>query len=253
MYGKRSRGLLSSFAATMALVVTAAAANAQDRRVFDWSGRVDSGIDLVVSGNGDVTTRDASDFPAPGGSAGPANVASSAGELTLVTFEGQGDVEVIQLPRPANDYTAIIRIRPAGGTPTQFHIAGYWQGVAAGEVGPMYEAPRAAPAMVEREPTRVADRTALIWSGDVDSELEIIIRPGGISYNVIRGREPRAVQAGLRESPWPAAQLFVNQIQGRGEASIIEQPSAANGYTARFRVRDPQPGFGHYVFMAIWQ
>lgn len=253
MYGKSSRDLLSSLAVAAALVIIAAAANAQDRRVFEWSGRVDSGIDLIVSGNGDVTTRDASEFPAPRGSAGPANVAPSEGELTLETFEGQGNVEVIQLPQRANDYTAIIRIRPAGGTPTQFHIAGYWQGVAAGEVGPMYEAPRPAPAMVEREPTRVVDRTALIWSGDVDSELEIIIRPGAVSYNVIRGREPRDVQSGLREGPWPAAQLFVNQIVGRGEASIIEQPSAANGYTARFRVRDPQPGFGHYVFMAIWQ
>jgi len=251
MYGKGSRERFSSLAVAVALVVTAATANAQDRRVFDWSGQVDSNIEIRVSGNAYVTTRISSKTPAPRGSASLVNVPRSDGELTLRTIEGHGDVEVIQQPQSENEYTAVIQIRPTDGTPAEFHIAAYWQGVAAGELAATYEEPTPSRPVVERE--RVIDRTALIWSGDVDSELEIIIRPGGISYNIIRGQAPRAVQSGLREGPWPAAQLFVNQIQGRGESSIVEQPSAANGYTARFRVRDPQPGFGHYVFMAIWQ
>jgi hypothetical protein len=250
MYGKGLRELLSSLAVVAALVVTAASANAQGRRVFEWSGRVDPNIELHVSGKAYVTTRISSTVRVPRGSASLVNVPRSDGELTLETIEGHGDVDVVQQPQSANDYTAIIRIRPISGTPAEFHIAAYWQGVAAGEVSSTFEAPPPPPPVIEE---RVIDRTALIWSGDVDSELEIIIRPGGVSYIVIRGEEPRGVQAGLRATPWPAARLFVNQIEGRGEASIIEQPSAANGYTARFRVRDPQPGFGHYVFMAIWQ
>ena len=53
--------------------------------------------------------------------------------------------------------------------------------------------------------------------------------------------------------PWPAAQLEINQIEGRGEASVIQQPTAENGFTAKVRVRDPQPGFGHYAFMVMWR
>ena len=92
-----------------------------------------------------------------------------------------------------------------------------------------------------------------MWSGDVDDNLEIQLQPGGISYRTIRGAPPRRVQSAVTRIPPGAAELDVDQTDGRGKVFIVQQPTAENGYTARIRVRDPQPGYGHYSFTVTWR
>ena len=92
-----------------------------------------------------------------------------------------------------------------------------------------------------------------MWSGDVDDNLEILLQPSGVSYRTLRGAAPRGVQSALSRMPRTDAELEINQTEGRGQVVVVQQPTAENGYTARIRVRDPQPGFGHYAFNVTWR
>jgi len=247
MYRSAGRGFLPLVVLATALIASASTAHAQ-RRVFEWTGRVDHDVELTIRGGAFVTTRIGSDEHVSRGWSGLTALPAETGELSLKVVEGRGDVEVAQQPTPETGYTAVIRIHDRGNGTDTYRLDAYWQPVAAGEVVrmPPYES--------ERERRRdIANRTALLWSGDVDSDVEIIIQPTGISYHTVRGSDPRALQSAFSEMPWPAAQLEINQIEGRGEASVIQQPTAENGFTAKVRVRDPQPGFGHYAFMVMWR
>jgi hypothetical protein len=250
------RSVRRSIAAGLALAgAVAAAANAQ-RPVFQWSGRVDNDIQLIFRGNAFLATRLGSDERVSQGASKLTALPAHTGELSLRVLEGRGEVEIKQHPTPESGYTAVIRIHDHGPGMGTYRLEVYWQAAAAGEVVaivPPIAYPVPSPALVRAREREMARRAALVWSGDVDSELEIVLRPSGVTYETIRGRPPRGFQSALNQMTWPNAELCMNQIQGRGEASIIQQPTAENGYTARIRVRDPQPGFGHYVFMAIWR
>ena len=36
------------------------------------------------------------------------------------------------------------------------------------------------------------------------------------------------------------------------QVTVVQQPTAANGYTAVIRIQDPQRGPGHYSFEVTW-
>ena len=47
--------------------------------------------------------------------------------------------------------------------------------------------------------------------------------------------------------------MYVTNAQGRGHVTVVQQPSAYNGYTTIVRVRDPQGGYGYYDFDLTWR
>jgi hypothetical protein len=246
------RSIVTGFALAAGVVATA---NAQ-RPVFQWSGRVDNDIQLIFRGNAFLATRIGSDERVSQGASKLTALPAHTGELSLRVLEGRGDVEIKQQPTPESGYTAVIRIHDPGPGMGTYKLDVYWQAAAAGEVVaivPPIPYPVSSPVLARERAREMARRAALVWSGDVDSELEIVVRPSGVTYETIRGRPPHALQSALNQMPWPNAELAINQIEGRGEAYLVQQPTAENGFTARIRVRDPQPGFGHYVFMALWR
>ena len=54
--------------------------------------------------------------------------------------------------------------------------------------------------------------------------------------------------------PLPRAEVRVSleDIQGRGEIRLMEQPRRDNNYAARVRIRDLEPGVGDYSFVLTW-
>jgi hypothetical protein len=277
MYGTKSRRKSVSAVIGAALVlVSATTMRAQDRHVFEWTGPVPHDADIIISGGSYLVTRSDSNARAPRGKSTLTAMPSRDGLVSVSVRQGRGLVAVVQQPQRENGFTAVIRILDTlSGTGT-YHISANWQAVAAGQVSPFETVSlRQAAGMVssrfERESYReaagevarfenesvrervLASRVALMWSGNVDSELLIVIRPEGVTYETLRGEAPRAIQSAISRMPTPTSILEINQIVGRGEASIKQQPTAENGYTAIIRVRDPQPGFGHYSFMAMWR
>jgi hypothetical protein len=244
----RARQIVTSMAGGVAMAFGAAeVAHAQQRQLFQWSGRVDQEVQLTISGR-TLTTNNIG--PSEPGSRG-ANLLSplprTDGEISVSVLNGRGQVDVLQQPTARNGYTAIIRVRDPQGGVGGYRLSAYWQPVSAGEVGPPYGRGRG------YGRGGYGNRVALMWSGEVDDNLEILLQPGGISYNTIRGAPPRRVQSAVTRIPQGAAELNIDQTEGRGQVFIVQQPTAQNGYTARIRVRDPQPGYGHYAFTVTWR
>ena len=103
-------------------------------------------------------------------------------------------------------------------------------------------------------PERRDERTLFTWSGTVDREVLI----------VIRGRQVETRAAGLDASFAPRLEVrdelprSMGAIEaalgeGRGEAEIVQQPSARNDYTAMVRVRDTRGGADRYRLVVAWR
>jgi hypothetical protein len=85
------------------------------------------------------------------------------------------------------------------------------------------------------------------WAGVVDKEIQIQLRGNRAYVRAIGEGDDRSSRgrmiSGLPQQP---ANLVIQRLDGRGEVSVIEQPSARNGYTATFRIRDPRGGADRY-------
>ena len=166
----------------------------------------------------------------------------SDGQVTVQLVDGRGTADVIQQPTAANGYTTTIRIRDPQGGSGSYRLSAYWQPVAAGVVGPPFG----------RAVGR-GGRRALMWSGDVDDNLVLMLRPNGLSYRSVRGHQPMNIESEFNGLPRTAAVVDVAQVQGRGSVTVVQQPSPDNGYTAMIRIVDPQSGYGHYSFDVRWR
>jgi len=92
------------------------------------------------------------------------------------------------------------------------------------------------------------------WTGVVDKEVQIQLRGGRAYVRGIGEGDDRAsrgrVISGLPQQP---GNLFIQRLDGRGEVSVIEQPSARNNYTATFRIRDPRGGADRYRIAVFFE
>ncbi len=115
--------------------------------------------------------------------------------------------------------------------------------------------PTPAPAVVTMPNTPRTLRSGTVaWSGIVDGVDEIIITGGSASVRHRSGeaiREPRAsFSAAVPRAP--VAVKLLNQ-SGRGEIVVIQEPSAANGYTTIVRIDDTRENGGKpYQFTLRW-
>jgi len=269
------RSTLRVISVTLPLVFVAAPAlQAQDRTLFTWSGRVDREVQLTMRGrdlwSSGVDRDDASrsrlrvESPLPHTS-GYVRIESS----------GRGDVNVVQQPSPANDYTAIIRIRDRSSGSDRYRVRAYWDSRYAdgrggyggyGRDGRYGGYGRDGGNQPNGVPDRVDPRdrddggwhgggyngsgAALRWSGSVDNEVEIRLQGRRLDERVLSGNAIRDARSSIIGEGMPRrdAQLVISQMQGRGTVYVAQQPSAYNGYTAVIRIKDPQGGYGFYNF-----
>lgn len=250
------RGMVMGAAAVALAFGTASVARAQQRELFTWNGRVDQEVQLTMRGR-QLSTADVG--PREPGTR-RTNVLTALprtdGEVTVQVVNGRGTVDVIRQPSAQNGYTATLRVRDPEGGVGNYRLNVYWQPVAAGEVGRPYGRVGAIgrAGMIDRAGAmNRRGRVALQWSGNVDDNLLIMLRPGGLSYRVVRGDQPSGIQSSFNGLPSDAALVDVRQTEGRGTVSVVQQPSASNGYTAMIRVVDPQSGYGHYSFDVVWR
>lgn len=81
----------------------------------------------------------------------------------------------------------------------------------------------------------------------VDEEVEVAVRGDRMFIRTLSGRWAQELGSDL-SAPLPQKTVAVefSKRGGRGRAWLIEQPSARNGFTLRFRVSDPKRGDGRY-------
>jgi hypothetical protein len=84
------------------------------------------------------------------------------------------------------------------------------------------------------------------FNGRVDKEVRITLRGGQVSSNTLSGQELRSRYRVVSPLPQQEGTVRVAVNAGRGDVSVIQQPTAANGYTAVVRVFDRSGGADVY-------
>ena len=100
---------------------------------------------------------------------------------------------------------------------------------------------------------RAQERALFTWNGRVDDDVHVMVHSAAISSELVSGaqtRNPRVVHV----SPLPRRDgtVRIEQLAGRGTVSVLQQPSASNGYTAIIDVKDTDSGPDTYRFSAYF-
>jgi len=149
-------------------------------------------------------------------------------ELRVEQAHGRGTVRVARHPRAENGFVGLVHVADKGRGADRYGFRAYGRAVA--------EAP----------PARPAADLAFEWEGVVDRRAEIVIRQGeptsaaNTKFTVCAHRG----QADL----FRGASLRLEQKSGRGKAELVQQPCAANDYTARVAISDAGGGPDLYRF-----
>jgi hypothetical protein len=240
-----ARRLLHAAAGCSMLVATTMLA--QDRSLVRWSGRVDKEVQITI--------RDTSVSTSINGGA-PASLVyfdvkdrmpMRDGFVRIELEGGRGDVDVIQQPSAANGYSAVVRIRDKSAGADIYQLKAFWN-PKNGE-DRYSTAAASARANADAKPANT-----MHWSGTVDRELTVEWRGLEVKTRNQSGTEAREVHSSVTNGlPGADSRVELLVYEGRGDVSIIQQPNSSNGYTAIFKVRDPQSGAGHYDFDVTWR
>jgi hypothetical protein len=150
--------------------------------------------------------------------------------LRLEVREGRGAVRITQQPALDNNYSASVLIEDRQDGASFYSIALYWD---------------------EAEmPSGRLDR--LVWSGAVDGVAIVSCRANHCESKAQSG-QPVGREKARFTRPLPEGDVAVtlDETTGRAGIRLLEQPSAANQYTARVEIR-AMPGGGDCSFTLNW-
>ena len=99
------------------------------------------------------------------------------------------------------------------------------------------------------------DSGKLEWRGTVDADVQLIIRGRNIETRIIAGGENKEVVYKFDKTGLPRVDVRTEckKKKGRGNVSLIQQPVAANNYTAIVRIIDDKGGPDKYEFELMWK
>jgi hypothetical protein len=92
-------------------------------------------------------------------------------------------------------------------------------------------------------------------TAQVDGTVDILVSGNQVRYDV-RAGQPVMRESATFTGPMPSAAMSsvtVTKLGGRGNVSLFDQPSPANGFTARIRVEDPRGGADTYRVRLDWK
>jgi len=154
--------------------------------------------------------------------------------VSLEEKQGRGEVRLLEQPREENEFTARVLIRDPQGGPGDYSFVLSWS------------RPR-------RDELPIA-RRGMIWSGQVDGQVRVVVRGSQAVAEVISGapleREQAQFSRSLPSRDLP--QATVRKLRGRGRVEIVEFPSARNGYRLVFEISDPRGGSDFYEIEVAW-
>ena len=280
LFRRSTRNLMTLPLSVAAIAVSASSLFAQGRPLFDWSGRVDREVRIMMHGR-DARTQTASRSPVTRSRIDVATALPQRdGRVTVRVQDGRGDVDVVQQPSARNDYTTIVRIRDRSSGIDNYRVTAFWMpdNNGNGSWDDRDYPNRPGRDRDDRDDPggwgrgngnggygnggwgnggygNNASRDVLRWTGDVDDAVEIRIQGDRVDYRTLSGKSLRNVRANLLSGGLPRrdVQVVVSDESGRGTVSVVQQPSSYNGYTAVIRVYDPRPGYGDYRFDVSWR
>ena len=200
-----------------------------------WSGRVDNVVQLILQGN----NLRAQDMTSSGMTTTYQNVNGYLPKRPVTVnankFGGRGTVRVIQQPNRTNGYTAIVEISDPKGGSDNYRVDITWE--AAGRRG-------------GEEPYQSG---RVNWRGRVDNTVNITISGSSVTSEATAGQpltgEYFSINGYLASRP---GSVTVRKIKGRGNVSVLQQPSWENDFTAVIQVSDSGGGSDDYQLEISW-
>jgi hypothetical protein len=95
------------------------------------------------------------------------------------------------------------------------------------------------------------NRTLFTWTGRVDREMQITMRGRDVWTNGV-DRDDRGRVSVESMLPRTDGYVRVQTLDGRGDVSVVQQPSQWNNYTTIVRVTDRSSGSDRYRVAAYW-
>ncbi len=92
------------------------------------------------------------------------------------------------------------------------------------------------------------------WNGMVDNKVHLVVRGVSVEERTIAG-QAATTGAFSFTAPLPKAEIAVRaiKIDGRGtKVAVIQQPNAANEFTAIVEILDERGGAGEYLIEIEW-
>lgn len=284
---------LIALVGALPLVLAARPAAAQRARpLFGWAGPVDREVRLVLRGR-DLAPRFLGNNEQPGRDRAriTAPLPSRDGRVVVAVERGRGQVDVIQQPSAANDWTAVVRVRDDAPGADRYRVQARWEGNDDGRWGSGRWGNGGWSDGRRDDDDRWGDRDdddrrrraggwdgddrggwdrggwdrdgaagdgrargLLRWRGRVDDGVEVRVRGGQVSVVTLSGSAPTDVRWDVEGRPLPARDVGVSlgRAEGRGRVTVVQQPSVRNGWTAVVRIADPQSGAGVYDLDLRW-
>jgi hypothetical protein len=220
------------------------ALSAQTQPQLVWEGEVDAVSVIHVRGNrldvedrqGAPVQRDRYRFSD--------RLPDARQTVNLQVVQGRGSVRVLNQPDIANNFTLSVMIEDRVSGRGFYSLAFFWQPSSRSGLGQVFRPP---PRSVRRDEER------LTWTGQIDEEVIVECRASECRAQTVRGMSARGDRYQFSRSlPDSEIRVSLDDVQGRGEVQLIEQPGSHNGYTAKVRIRDPEGGSGEYGFSLFW-
>jgi hypothetical protein len=159
------------------------------------------------------------------------------GRQTIVQVnkrEGRGTVRILQQPSRANNYSAVIQIYDSRGGRDNYRLDVTWSG-GGGNV---------------EEPYRTG---SVQWRGRVDQTVDIIITGDFVDSRDVSGSGMIVTSSRLvgylAQRP---GRITATRRDGRGDVTVVQQPSRLNDYTAIVRISDTESGADNYSVDIRW-
>lgn len=94
----------------------------------------------------------------------------------------------------------------------------------------------------------------VFWRGTVDDKVQLVIKSDTIQEQTISGQtNPDGVFSFTTSLPDSPVTVGVNKKKGRGKVNVVQQPSAANDFTAIVEIYDDGGGAREYQLDIFWK
>jgi hypothetical protein len=90
------------------------------------------------------------------------------------------------------------------------------------------------------------------WNGRVDREVQLTIRGTNVSSSTLSGQQLNGRFRLARPLPQQDGTVRAEATSGRGDVSVLQQPSSSNGYTAIIKMTDRSRGADRYRVTTYW-
>lgn len=243
------------------VLITATAGLAQNRPALTWEGQVNGTAVLMIQGDRvDVDNRSSASvsqtdyrFRVP--------LPDSAARIEVENRLGGAQVRILEQPRRNNNFTAMVEIATRGRAAQRVSLDFYWDEDLRRNSGlnrdnrddrDIGNRGRGARRGGNNRASQDAAGSAN-WSGEVDDEVFILLRGRQLLNTAVRGRAVYGQQMEVN-APLPRRPVTVTlqNIEGRGQIELAEQPDQQNNFTAKVRILDKENGAGHYSFTLAW-